>query len=557
MSTSERRPLGAPSESSAKTTGPSVGGTPTRGRPSRVQSHLRGREQETATEGDPSPERGSVGSRFMDYARGLCDVFTAADGRVYGTPLDRTHQALPLGGRVGLVAKLALRFKAETQVWPGAKAQSEAEDFLSTLAGQEPTRPVYLRCAWIAEEGHVYVDTGEANGTVIRVTHRGWKKTRSAPVAFKRAPTTAPLQIAASPVDLRDALQRLRALVHVKNEDLPLVLALLLTTWLTGVPQPIVLITGPSDSGKTTMARFLLSLVDPTTHTRGGGLPVNEAGWKALSNTARALLIDNVGHITSATSDLLCRVSTGGELTTRALYTDDTAHVTDMQVPVWLTSVDTGVLREDLATRIVTIGLKPLNEGVRLSESELERRSAQARPIITRALLDLMVQVLERLPDQSASGLTHRMGDFEQVLRCVDEILDTDGVARLCALSHELGEDVLDSDPIAQAVIAGVAYSSRSNRLHIYEDDYPVPRRSLIGVWTPTQLLAQVSAHATNPARGSSAWPRSAGLLTSHLNRIAPTLLTVHGIRVTTGLRQGKARSRHTLIEGPEADTVV
>lgn len=324
-----------------------------------------------------------------------------------------------------------------------------------------------------------------------------------------------------------------------------MVVALLLTVWMTGIPQPVVLLTGPGDSGKTTTARFLLSLVDPTTHRRGSGLPTSEGQWKALANTARALLIDNVGHLSPASSDLLCRVSTGGELTTRTLYSDDAPHVTDLQAPIWLTTVDAGVLREDLATRIVTLALRPFDEIARLSESELQRRSVEAQPMLTRALLDLLVEVLGRLPSQSSSGLTHRMGDFEQVLRCVDEILGTQGVARLGALSHQLGEDVLDSDPIAQAVIAGVAYSRSPDD---YED-YPVSRRNLVRDWTTAQLLEQVTAHANEQARRSATWPRTAGLLTSHLNRIAPTLLKVHGIRVTTGVRIGKRRDRHTRIE--------
>ncbi|MEK8107429.1 hypothetical protein NKG94_23930 [Micromonospora sp. M12] len=45
-------------------------------------------------------------------------------------------------------------------------------------------------------------------------------------------------------------------------------------------------------------------------------------------------------------SDLLCRVATGGELTTRELYTNDGAHVSDLLVPVWLTSIDSGCSAE-------------------------------------------------------------------------------------------------------------------------------------------------------------------------------------------------------------------
>jgi len=49
-------------------------------------------------------------------------------------------------------------------------------------------------------------------------------------------------------------------------------------------------------------ARFLLSLIDPTTHNRGGGFPPNDQAWKAHANTAKVVLVDNAGHITPAMS---------------------------------------------------------------------------------------------------------------------------------------------------------------------------------------------------------------------------------------------------------------
>ncbi len=94
---------------------------------------------------------------------------------------------------------------------------------------------------------------------------------------------------------------------------------------------------------------------------------------------------------------------------------------------MWLTSIDTGVLREDLATRIVRIELEPLNPERRLPDGQLTRRQKEAQPVVTAALRDPLVDVLSLLPQESAEGLTHRMGDFEQVLRCVDHVLGTSG----------------------------------------------------------------------------------------------------------------------------------
>jgi hypothetical protein len=482
--------------------------------------------------------------RFLNFVIGKCEVFPASDGRLYGVLSSQPHIAWPISGDSGLVSELALKFHAESLEWPTTKCRAEAVDYLSIRAARACVRPVALRSAWSSDSGELWLDLGDPDATVFAVNSTGWRKVENPPVVFRRVPTMASMEISSKHVDRDEALALLKTLVPVQDADMPLLLALLLVTWFDGAPQPILLWSGPRDSGKTMAARFLLSVIDPTTHTRGGGLPPNEQAWKAQANTAKVVLVDNAGHITPAMSDILCRVSTGGEVTTRAFYTNDTAHVTDLRIPVWLTSVDAGVLREDLATRVVKIELTPLDSGVRLAETELVRRQEEARPVITRFLLDLLVEVLDWLPEQPTGGLKTRMGDFEQIVRCVDDILGTRGTDRLGALALELGEDVLASDPVAQALIAGTGYRRRAQD-YPYEDD----KVDLLGEWTPVGLLKALIHHASEQVTRSQTWPRSAGVLTSHLNRIAPTLEQVHGIRVTTGLRVGKQRKRLTRIE--------
>lgn len=533
MNSNERRPLRAPSESAGKTTSSRVG--------EGSDAQARSDSDHDPTDVNDKTRRGSQESRFQDFVSSRVDVFLAQDGQAYGCRHAIPHRAAPVGGGGGLVDELALEFFAVNQVYPSARARAAVVDLLRMRASIEEGRHVFLRSAWLRTEGTVLIDTGNSAGEVIVVSADGWKiQQDGVHVAFRRTRITSELTIHHEAVPRQDALRLLKDLAPLRERDVPILLALLLTSWLTDVPQPIVLVTGPRDSGKTSTARFLVSLVDPTTIPRGGGLPANEAGWKAAANTARVQVLDNVGHINADTSDLLCRVSSGGEITTRALYTDDTPHVTWLQAPVWITSVDPGVLREDLASRFVTLPLEPLNASTRLAESELQRRQDQARPRLTRALLDLMVDVLGQLPQLPSTGLTHRMGDFERVLRCVDQLLATDGVARLGEQSLDLAADVLDSDPIAQAFIRFCRHE--------------VPDAGDSREFSPTKLKQGLSERAADDAARSRSWPRSPGVVTSHLTRIAPTLETVHRIRVTTGLRVGKSRDRKTRIERLRAD---
>ncbi len=484
--------------------------------------------------------------RLLAMADEDFDVFPAPDGRLYGMRRGEPHRAFPLVADGGLMDELVTMFHARSLTWPLRGERTEVLEYLRMSARRSSPRRLFTRSAWLPDDPALYLDVGDLEETVIEVTPEGWRPASDVPVVFRRPPALAALQISDRHTSIEDGLGLLWSLVPVAPSDRPVVLALLLTAWLSGVPQPVVLVTGPRDSGKTTSARFLLSLIDPVHHERGGSLPGDEASWKARVNTARVLLVDNVGHLTAEKSDLLCRVATGGEATSRQLYTDDAAHVTELRLPVWLTSIDPGILRDDLATRLVVIELLPLTPVERKADSELSREQDAARPVITRALLDLLVDVLAVLPTESALALMHRMGDFEMVLRSIDTCLGTDGSVRLGELGTEIAGAVLETDPVAQALLKRARHVSSEPWLRA--DD------GLVGDWSPTQLLAALSDFTGETVSRAPGWPKTPGVLTMALNRLATPLQQVHGIRVETGIREGKNRVRRIRISVRQAD---
>ncbi len=227
-------------------------------------------------------------------------------------------------------------------------------------------------------------------------------------------------------------------------------------------------------------------------------------------------------------SDTLCKVATGGEATTRSLYTDDRAHVTDMQAPVWLTSIGVGALRGDLQSRLLRVELAPLDPERRLALTDLRDAHERALPSITRALLDLAAEVLRLLPIIDRSGLTHRLTDFELVVRCVDKALGTDGAARLATVADELAEDVLEADPVAQALLHGIEHLPTTS---------PAP---VLGDHTPDGLLRVLRVHAGLLHLDGATWPRTPKVLSDHLQRIAPALQASRGISVTPRRSNGR-----------------
>lgn len=472
----------------------------------------------------------------------------STDGRTFGIRHANPGRALEHGKAVSpLIQQVSKAFLTTHNKWPSTTAVSEVSSYTFAMAADLPAEEVPMRCHWNRDTQTLYLDVCDTAGTVIRIDSGGVHQADS-PVAFRHSRSSAPLpwpppEGEAGPADL-DVLW---TIVPVCKADRPLVLGLLLVAWMAGTAQPIVLLVGPQDAGKTSTGRFLLSLVDPTTNERGGALPKDEREWKARVSNSRVVLIDNLSTISAEASDLLCKVSTGGEATSRALYTDDEAHISNLKVPVWLTSIDPGVLRNDLASRIVPGELEAITAGTRLAESELASRQEQARPTVNRGLFWLMSEVLKLWPDVDKTRLEHRMGDYAIIVRCIDQLLGTEGAARLVEHSRDLAEDVVDGDPVAQILVKLVERGELPGR-KLPED---VTTEDLLDACNALrQESTGIGYHA-----GDKSWPRTPKVFSSRLMRIEPALLKAHGIRIVRRKTNGQKLLSVQRAAGSHADS--
>ena len=100
------------------------------------------------------------------------------------------------------------------------------------------------------------------------------------------------------------------------------------------------------------------------------------------------LAYDNVSFIPQWFSDALCRVSTGGDLKARQLYTDGEQYVVDLRNPVVLNGVPDAATSQDLVSRAIMISPPVIPEGERLTKSEIDGRLAKVLPGVLGALLD-------------------------------------------------------------------------------------------------------------------------------------------------------------------------
>ena len=413
------------------------------------------------------------------------------------------------------------------------KAFTSAQETLSFEASLLAPREVHLRSARCGSE--IWVDTGWDDASVVHVTSNGWTIEPSSPVLFTRSAVTAPL---ADPRGKKGDLWLIARYVHCQQEDLPLILAVLVTAWFSDVPQPVFSLFGNADSGKSTAMRFLLDLIDPSTTQPGGTLDKDPRNLKAVASVRRVMCFDNASRIDAEMSDLLARISTGGELLSRALYTDDQAHITELLRPVWLNGIMSGFSRGDLASRAVVVELLPVEPQDRLSMEDLNSQWAEERPAIFAGLLTLTVDVLRKRDSMRPTGL-HRHAEFERNLLVIDEVLGTHGAERLAEQAGALNEAVLDATTLGMAMRRAVEEARGHHQASLFNTTPQIPRLPgsvgrddhLFQKHTAAGLMAIVASAVDE--RHQRDLPQTPKAFGEALSRLTPALRSCLDVEIT------------------------
>lgn len=460
--------------------------------------------------GDSKSSKGGTSSAAILLVRLADDaeLFHTPEGKSFATIKVASHsETWDLRARTFRLW-LARRYYELEQRAPGAQAMQAALDVLEGKALHEGAeQPVFTRLAEFG--GNIYLDLANESWEVVEVSPDGWSVLPDCPVRFRRTRATLPLPTPQT----GGSVDELFPFINVPDEDdCALVLAWSLGALRPRGPYPVLLLHGEQGSAKSTTARRLRELVDPV-----------RAGLRAESRDERDLMIaatncwilafDNVSNIRPWRSDALCRLSTGGALATRELYSNDEEAIFEAKRPVIVTGIDVPAMRPDLLDRALILRLPPIAEGDRQSEEELERQFAIVRPRILGALLDAVSAALERLPSVRLERKP-RMADF--------------------ALWATAGEVALGLPP-GTFMRAYQRNRQGANDLALESSPIVAPLYELIEgqSWTGTmgELWRKLDARVDDQVRRQPDWPSSGRGVRSALDRLAP-ILRAAGISV-------------------------
>jgi hypothetical protein len=213
------------------------------------------------------------------------------------------------------------------------------------------------------------------------------------------------------------------------------------------VPVPAPFLTGPQGAGKSTGGRMLVRIIEGMS----GDLrraPKDEENLIAAVAAGWVTALDNLSHMTPDLSDAMCCIVTGAESVKRALFTDGDVFRVRLPPPLLLTGIDVGVIRPDLAERLLPLRLE--RPRVRRTEAELWAEYAEVLPVVLGSLLDLTVKVRAA---EAETPTDLRMADFAHLCAQLDAATGLGALAAYRASLDDLNDDVIEGDLLAQTVL--------------------------------------------------------------------------------------------------------
>lgn len=399
-------------------------------------------------------------------------------------------------------------------------AIEEALDLLQARAlWQGPKLEVAVRVA--GDMQTVYVDLGDADGVAVEVKADGWRLTARPPVRFWRPAALLPLP----QPDERGTFDELWPFLNVEAGDRPLLAAWLTSAFWPRGPYPVLNLFGEQGSGKSTTSRVLRDIVDPNAAPVRAE-PRNERDLMIAATNGRVVALDNLSRVQSWLSDALCRLSTGGALATRELYTDAEEVLLRAQRPVILNSIAEVATRSDLLDRSLIAYHPAIRPTARRTEEEFWAQFDSARPRILGALFTAVSTALRNWPSVSLDRLP-RLADFAKMAVAAEPAFGlSGGFIEAFEESRTRGTGLaLEASPIYEPVLS-----------LIESDDWS---------GTATDLLELLTERVDPSLTRRRAWPGSAQALSSAVRRIAPELRSA-GVEIE---HMREAGGRRRLIE--------
>jgi putative DNA primase/helicase len=339
--------------------------------------------------------RGRRGDAMLRELAAEIELWRGSDGRGYATLEVNGHREHWHVLGEGFANWLRLRAQLRSEPMLGA---TDVERLTANLnarcLGLGQLHQVWRRVGW--HGGNIYVDLADEQWRAVEIvpakaeTTERWRVIDRPPVRFLRTAGMRAMPVPTPGGQIDD----LRRWINVESEaHFRLTIAWVLACYRDGGPFPILLLRGGQGSGKSTLTRLLLRLVDPQ-EADVRSPPKEERDLWVAAQHARVLAYDNLSSVPAPLADAFCRLSSGGAFATRTLRTNDDETILRGNQPVLLNAIVDLGQRADLADRALLIEAQRLTGEGRRDEEGFWAEFSEEEPLLLGAVFDMVSAAL-------------------------------------------------------------------------------------------------------------------------------------------------------------------
>jgi hypothetical protein len=429
------------------------------------------------------------------------DLFIDQYGEAYAALADEPGtRVIPVNSRE-FKGRIVSYYYDQFDATSSSESVNNAIMHLDAKARTNGARELHNRFCKINDS--IWFDLGD--GRAVHITASGWSIDDKPPILFRRYSHQKAL-----PTPDRTPASDLIPLLGKYFDPMSDEHKLLLTTWMVAalvsqVPRSILVLHGPAGAAKTTRARFIRSILDPSV-VSDMGLGDSEADLARMLDHHAVPVFDNLSVISEWQESMLSRAVTGSGFTKRKLYTDSDDTIMVFRRAIIITGINVPVIKPDAVDRCLLVECDRIDATNRKPEGQLWEDFEKDKPKILGALLSAASGMLAALPNIAITQ-QGRMADWQAIATAAAASIGHDPAEfeTLCLNKNkEKHGDLVDEDP------AG----------------YSIRVLALRGGWegTPAELLEVLNNMVSIDTRESRRWPRDPIRLSKRLKILYPAL---------------------------------
>lgn len=360
----------------------------------------------------------------------------------------------------------------------------------------------------VVRDSVIWYDLANDKWQAVKINDEGWAVVSNPPILFCRYTHQKP-QVIPMPASIEDIQKSLNFLNLAKSDYNTLLLVYLVSCFIPDISHPIPIVSGPQGSAKSTFARILSKLIDPSL-TGVGGIPADQNEVIRQLSHHWCRIFDNVTSISATNSDLFCRAVTGETFSKRELYSDDDDVIFSFQHCIGLNGINNCGQKPDLLERSLAFRLEPISKQLRKSEANLWSNFEKEKPKIMGSIFTILSRAMKIRPNIELTELP-RMADFTLWGCAITQAMELDQNKFLAAYNSNLNdqnEEAIQENPVALAI------------LYFMENQIEWKN-------TASELLGELNKVADNEKLNikDRSWPKSPGSLSRKINEVKTNLL--------------------------------